>query len=164
MGEPTRENLTDYACGKCGARGLKLWRMANGARNADGHELLCAVCLAPFVQVDNWGKSITGSFGSATDQLSGWLPAVPTDGTYWGYTSVPDAGVTWWVNLPTYLGDYSAEQAVRRDERAKLAACLFAHADLNAEMKAGGGLSYVDGLTDAAGLVEKMAGEHKEGG
>jgi len=33
----------------------------------------------------------------------GWLvPAVPTEDneTYWGYTSVPDAGVAWWRALP----------------------------------------------------------------
>lgn len=38
-----------------------------------------------------------------TDQIGWMVPAVPTeDGTsFWGYTSVPQAGCVWWANLPT---------------------------------------------------------------
>lgn len=37
-----------------------------------------------------------------TDQIGWRVPAVPTEGfmNFWGYTSVPSAGVKWWRNLP----------------------------------------------------------------
>ncbi len=44
----------------------------------------------------------------ATCDQIGWLvPAVPTKegDTYWGYTSVPQAGVKWWERLPINLGE-----------------------------------------------------------
>jgi len=38
-----------------------------------------------------------------TDQIGWRVPAVPTEGndSYWGYTSVPQAGCDWWDRLPT---------------------------------------------------------------
>jgi len=38
-----------------------------------------------------------------TDQIGWRVPAVPTEdgGTFWGYTSVPQAGCDWWASLPT---------------------------------------------------------------
>lgn len=40
-----------------------------------------------------------------TDQIGFRVPAVPTEenDTFWGYTSVPEAGCIWWGNLPTRM-------------------------------------------------------------
>lgn len=100
---PKTPFTVDYRCGKCGTVGLKLWRGVHGRRNNEGHELLCAACLAPDIVVDESGKAQEkGPHGTHTDQIAGWLPAVPTDDTYWGYTSVPSQDVDWWIALPTY--------------------------------------------------------------
>lgn len=41
-----------------------------------------------------------------TDQIGWRVPAVPTEenDTYWGYSSVPQAGLSWWERLPTRPG------------------------------------------------------------
>lgn len=99
---PTTKELANYLCGKCGARSVKLWRGVHGCKNGEGHELLCASCLSPGEIVGDDGR-VASEYGSArTDQVKGWLPAVPTDGTFWGYTSVPPQPVGWWRGLPTY--------------------------------------------------------------
>ena len=85
-----------YHCHKCKASGLKLWRKPHAAANDDGHELLCAKCLAPDIEVDAQG------LWGGTDQISGWLSAIPVDDTFWGYTSVPSQDIEWWQQLPTY--------------------------------------------------------------
>lgn len=41
-----------------------------------------------------------------TDQIRWLVPAVPVENepeSFWGYTSVPQEGVVWWVNLPLRL-------------------------------------------------------------
>jgi hypothetical protein len=99
---PPKDPYTvDYTCDKCDAKGLKLWRGVHGCADKNGHELLCAKCLAPTVKVDDAGKA-ESEYGR-TDQVAGWLPAVPTGDTFWGYTSVPTADLRWWLALPTYL-------------------------------------------------------------
>ncbi len=90
----------DYRCSKCKAEGLKLWRGVHGATDKDGNVLLCAACLAPGVVVDDQGR-YESKYGK-TDQVNGWLPAVPIDDTFWGYTSVPEEEVAWWKALSTY--------------------------------------------------------------
>ncbi len=103
----------DYHCHKCKAKGVKLWRGVHGCADKDGNELLCATCLAPGEKVDEKGKWQEPPYkskdahgnespGMRTDQVKGWLPAVPVDDTYWGYTSVPSQDVEWWDKLPTY--------------------------------------------------------------
>ncbi len=102
---PKAEHSIDYRCHKCMGEGLKLWRPVHGGR-VNGHGLLCAACLAPGVAVASDGKSDTPRHHSVrTDQLSGWLPACPTDDTFWGYSSVPSADARWWRELPTYRDD-----------------------------------------------------------
>ena len=96
----------EYVCGACGARGVKLWREANTFLV---HQTLrCAACAAPSGDVGEDGK-IKSKYGR-TDQIGGRLPAVPDplpgpdlglQGTFWGYTSVPEDGVAWWRSLPT---------------------------------------------------------------
>jgi hypothetical protein len=90
----------EYVCSECKASGVKLWRRYQTV--ASLVHLRCCRCackiqkisLAEFV--DSFGRFIQG------DQIGWMVPAVPTeDGeTYWGYTSVPEAGVGWWKCLP----------------------------------------------------------------
>lgn len=94
-----------YACVKCGAAGCKLWRQYQTFANHI--RLLCGVCaLADQKEpgpIDDEGFHVGKGALRKSDAI-GWLvPAVPTeDGeTYWGYTTVPDAGVSWWRHLPT---------------------------------------------------------------
>lgn len=92
----------EYKCGDCGTTGVKLWREYQTMQP----NLFCAHCAAK-----DQGKSISGIDANGmrpsdldqTDQI-GWLvPAVPDEEGvgYWGYTSVPEAGVNWWKKLPT---------------------------------------------------------------
>jgi hypothetical protein len=90
----------DYRCSKCKSGGVKLWRLPNGAKDKQGHELLCAACLSPDKHVDEDGR-LHSEWG-LTDQVNEWLPAVPSGDTFWGYTSVPKHDVMWWRALPTY--------------------------------------------------------------
>lgn len=96
-----------YQCDKCNQEGVKLWRGVHGCADENGHELLCATCLAPDVKVGPDGKAQSlpnngSTFIHTTDQINGWLPAVPTDNTFWGYSSIPSQDVEWWQALPTY--------------------------------------------------------------
>ncbi len=99
---PKAPYTVDYRCGKCKADGLKLWRGVHGCNDADGNGLLCAACLVPKTRIGDDGKATCDDFGMRTDQIAGWLPAVPTGDTFWGYSSVPTADVRWWTALPTY--------------------------------------------------------------
>lgn len=101
---PTNEELKDYACGKCAIRGVKLWRLPHRALSSKhGCHLLCAVCLVPGKVVDSAGRLRSeDQEWQGTDQVDGWLPAVPSDDTFWGYSSVPQSEVDWWKALPTY--------------------------------------------------------------
>ena len=92
----------DYHCHKCKTRNVKLWRGVHGCSDNEGHELLCATCLAPNTKVSEKGKAEDESIGFETDQIKGWLPAIPVGDTYWGYSSVPSQDVEWWIGLPTY--------------------------------------------------------------
>jgi hypothetical protein len=93
----------DYKCGNCGATGVKLWREYQTMQPG----LFCAKCAAKhehksIKSINAAGMRIT-RLGGRTDQI-GWLvPAVPDEEGlgYWGYTSVPQAGVEWWKALPT---------------------------------------------------------------
>ena len=80
----------DYRCSECDKRDHKLWRQYNTF--ADHIELMCRPCA-----LDDQGKSDAELTG---DQI-GWLvPAIPSEGgTFWGYSSVPTAGLLWWYRL-----------------------------------------------------------------
>lgn len=88
-----------YRCDKCEREGIKLWRGVHGAKDENGHKLLCAKCLC-LEKVGEDGRW-EGPYG-LSDQVVGWLPAVPVDDTFWGYSSVPSSDVMWWKALPTY--------------------------------------------------------------
>lgn len=90
----------EYQCKMCTAHPVKLWREYQTL--AAFVTLRCVKCACQHQNidmakvVDQFGRFING------DQI-GWLvPAVPTEegDTFWGYTSVPEAGVGWWRALP----------------------------------------------------------------
>jgi len=97
--------LPNYKCSDCGASNCKLWRLYQSCRP----ELLCADCAAKdqkkdISNIDEHGRIPCDTTGSGrTDQIGWYIPAVPIeDGeTYWGYTSVPEAGCEWWRKLTT---------------------------------------------------------------
>lgn len=92
----------DYKCGNCDATGIKLWREYQTFQP----ELRCAVCAAQDQHKDISDIDSEGMHSSdlgRTDQIGWYVPAVPDEegAGYWGYTSVPEAGVDWWKRLPT---------------------------------------------------------------
>jgi hypothetical protein len=94
----------NYRCAKCGAHGAKLWRQYQAF--LEQIYLLCGSCALADQKcagpIDAEGRRAE-DVGGSTDQI-GWLvPAVPDEKneTFWGYSSVPDAGVRWWRALPT---------------------------------------------------------------
>jgi hypothetical protein len=94
-----------YRCGTCGATGCKLWR--EYSTFLDHQTLECCDCAGKSQSKDISCINADGVYPSTitrdfTDQIGWRVPAVPTeDGeTYWGYTSVPQAGCNWWRSLP----------------------------------------------------------------
>ncbi len=99
-----------YACGQCAKHGCKLWRRYQTF--LDHQSLFCVDCAGKnqshdVSDIDNDGMTThQHASGASRHDSIGWLvPAVPTEEgeTYWGYTSVPDAGVAWWRALPSRL-------------------------------------------------------------
>jgi hypothetical protein len=108
----------DYICSGCGATGVKLWR--DYSTFANHIELKCAECATPAqvaYEAKNYNDGNRDALGAldidgvftfrSGDQLGGLVPAVPTaeGDTFWGYSSVPDEEVEWWLALPTYRDD-----------------------------------------------------------
>lgn len=93
-----------YSCAGCGAKDVKLWR----EYQTIDPKLLC-VCCAETDQKKPGISAVINSDGryqsemGATDQIGWYVPAVPDEegSGYWGYTSVPQAGVVWWRKLPS---------------------------------------------------------------
>jgi hypothetical protein len=97
----------------CGAKGVKLWRRVAASSCI---RLRCAKCSCKNQGVQNTIDSegyIKDSIRK-TDQIYsgkqpyGLCPAIPDvldNGTvtWWGYTSVPQAGVFWWRALPNQI-------------------------------------------------------------
>lgn len=95
----------DYKCLQCGATNCKLWREYNTF--LDHQRLLCAPCAGADQKKDVSNIDTDGKIPLEhlwkTDQIGWMVPAVPTEecDTYWGYTSVPQAGCEWWRKLPS---------------------------------------------------------------
>lgn len=94
-----------YKCGTCGKSGCKLWREYQTF--LDQQTLECCDCAGKgqdkdVSTIDADGRRESDICGR-TDQIGWRIPAVPTEdgSTYWGYSSVPQAGVNWWRSLPT---------------------------------------------------------------
>lgn len=99
------ETPSGYRCKQCEVDGVKLWRRY--ATCVDETELLCGPCAAfdqkkGEIVFDEAGRHVDAELGLRGDQVGSLVPAVPTDdgSTFWGYTSVSDAGVKWWKRLP----------------------------------------------------------------
>lgn len=96
--------MIEYKCKKCSTSGVKLWRQS--AVFLDNIELLCCDCSTTdqgktLTQLNEYGSYISDYHGRMTDQIGRLVPAVPTDdGSFWGYTSVPQDRVDWWKALP----------------------------------------------------------------
>jgi len=99
-----------YVCSVCGATGCKLWRQYQTFLI----QLMRATCAGKnqdesVVDIDDNGRracKYTSAADRRTDTI-GWLvPAIPDEEeeSYWGYTSTPMEGVTWWRQLPTLGG------------------------------------------------------------
>lgn len=83
-----------YACQRCGAFGCKLWRRYQTV--ADEADLTCLACTEKEQGVKPADRTVDRA-------AIGWrVLAIPTeDGTtFWGYTSIPSAGIAWWKRLP----------------------------------------------------------------
>ena len=96
--EINRIDRVTYVCTGCGAANCRLWREYQTC--ADATKLLCCDCSEQ--NQKRRCKLDSDEPGMKHDQI-GWLvPAVPTPewDTFWGYTSVPAAGVKWWYDLP----------------------------------------------------------------
>lgn len=80
-------------CDDCGATGCKLWREYQTC----SPDVLCANCVEK-----RTGRALDPERLSS---IEWWVAAIPDEeGTgYWGFTSVPEAGVRWWNDLPTRL-------------------------------------------------------------
>lgn len=92
-----------YACVVCGASDCKMWRIG-GSSCVELHCCDCACKESSLSAYDvNDGGFIRDPRHGRIDQIGSYVPAVPTEcGTsFFGYTSVPDAGVKWWRGLPT---------------------------------------------------------------
>lgn len=91
-----------YTCGTCGANGVRLYREYNTF--LEQQSLRCRAC----VIVETGGPYYNGDSSYARPhehqlgQSHTLILAVPTeDGeTFWGYTSIPGAGIDWWNRLP----------------------------------------------------------------
>jgi hypothetical protein len=107
----TNRSVPDgYKCGECGATNCKLWRRYQTF--LENQALFCCDCAIKnqtkvnghSYQVDDIDSDGRSTNDGCRSDAIGWLvPAVPTENndTYWGYMSVPDAGVAWWRALPT---------------------------------------------------------------
>lgn len=79
-------NGVEYVCADCGAERCRLYR----DYGTFSPKLRCTACATKHQ-----------GHGPDGPHSIGWLvAAVPVDGTFWGYTSVPADGVAWWDALP----------------------------------------------------------------
>lgn len=106
----------DYRCTTCGAHGCKLWREYQTFLNRQTLECLDCVCKSQSrkdvvydpASVDTDRRILRHHklHGDERNTITsiGWrVLAAPTEegDTYWGYSSVPGAGLDWWWALPT---------------------------------------------------------------
>ena len=91
----------DYVCDSCGSTECKLWRQSHVFSNAV--KLTCLECLESLGYCQGeWGDQ----FYDPEISPINYVPAVPDlDGSFWGYTSVPEWWVQWWKFLPDRKSD-----------------------------------------------------------
>ena len=106
----------DYKCAQCQRTHCKLWR----EYQTFSPQLLCVDCAIANqsdpkvsstisrlaakgpIQINEEGKLYDDELKMWCDQIGWYVPAIPDEEGlgYWGYSSVPNAGVRWWKNLP----------------------------------------------------------------
>lgn len=89
-----------YECSKCGKTQVRLWR----GYNDFSPELLCAKCAEAHeakrhCSTPGWISPYKQGQG---DQIGWHIPACPhpSPDSYWGYSSVPQESIDWWLSLP----------------------------------------------------------------
>jgi len=97
-----------YACGQCGAVDCKLWRPMSVLANEV--ELVCWKCLEAKGHAvrlnDADPRYRSDQVYTPEIEHTCYSPAVPDlDGSWWGYTSVPNWWVAWWKALPDTRDD-----------------------------------------------------------
>jgi hypothetical protein len=113
LSKPNPATPDGYICAKCKASGVKLWR----EYQTMCPNLLCGPCAMTDQEKDGDleedGRRADCD-GVKTDQIGWYVPAVPDEQGegYWGYTSVPAAGVAWWKALPLRAPDLTEHAAV----------------------------------------------------
>jgi hypothetical protein len=81
--------MKGYRCHKCKAKGCRLWRQYQTV----SPRVLCCEC----AEVDQKQPLKIAEH----DSIGWYVPAIPDeDGSFWGYTSVPQDRVDWWRSLP----------------------------------------------------------------
>jgi hypothetical protein len=105
----SRSVPSEYHCGKCGAIGVKLWReyqtfldhQSSPREEAASHTPSRRTTPAESLSRRVMMLRCNGGSDRGGDQIGWRIPAVPTENgeTFWGYSSVPDEGVTWWKRL-----------------------------------------------------------------
>jgi hypothetical protein len=83
-----------YLCQRCKTSGVRLYR--DYQTFLEHQRLLCTACAEK-------ASSRARKVDPENPHQCGWMvAAVPTEdgATFWGFHSVPQAGVLWWDNLP----------------------------------------------------------------
>lgn len=102
--ERRKRKKMEYKCTTCGVEGVKLWREYNIFLSHQTLECVDCACKSQDKDaslVDEDGMRPCNSGLVTTDQIGWRVPACPTEnGTFWGYTSVPQKDVLKWKSLP----------------------------------------------------------------
>lgn len=96
---PIKDNRSTICCGKCGARGVRLYRPYSSFRRPEDDR--CNACLPTKADTD-WKVPLCMD--------------ADEDGTVWGYSSVPQSVLDWWYALPEAKDDPGARVWKRRGE------------------------------------------------
>lgn len=83
--------MSEDSCGECGATGVRLFRPYSEFFRAG--RVRCGPCAR---------TEPLGQYGGNDDTEIGWyVPLIQCDdGDYWGYTSIPEAALAAWKQLP----------------------------------------------------------------
>jgi hypothetical protein len=98
-----------YRCMSCAATNRRLWRDYNTFLSSQ--ILLCKSCALVDQQKNIERYQVDSRVKS--DQVGSLIPAVPTEEgeTFWGYSSVPAAGIAWWYAIAETCTDVDDEPA-----------------------------------------------------
>jgi len=95
--------MSEIKCEVCGATRCKLWR----EYQTFSPRILCAVHAGADQEkdistLDEDGRRVSDAHPAfRTDQIGWYVPCVPAEDGFWGYTSVPDSALWEWRKLPS---------------------------------------------------------------